>query len=299
MSTMSMVQIHSAAIASKAASYHEFILRYSKRAKVVYGFVEGKEDPCFYRGFINSVLPEDWTVELWPAGNKDQVYEIHKLLDWRRFPKRRICFFVDRDLSDIIPEKVKSDCNIYVTSSYSIENDVVSGDICTRVLTEVCGFSGANHTELEEVKELFQKELDIFKRKLIPIMAWVVSWRRSGKRPSLNDILMRDIFAFSNGHIQEIPTPKGKANLDIYIHEQCNIRLDPSIDIAPIVNQIRKGGSYAALARGKYVFWFLIEFCNSTHRDSAALFPTLGKKPKMSTSLSPSNGMAVIGPRAS
>lgn len=92
---MTMLAIHADAISSKITSYHEFLLRYSETAKVVYGFVEGKEDPCFYRGLIESLLPKDWNIELWSAGNKDRVYGIHDAIDWRRFKKSRICFFVD------------------------------------------------------------------------------------------------------------------------------------------------------------------------------------------------------------
>ena len=117
---MSMVHVHDDALASKVESYHEFLTRYSKTAKVVYGFVEGKDDLSYYQGFVDQILPDDWEVELWPAGNKNRVYGIYKDLDWRRFPKKRVCFFVDRDLSDLIPEKLVTDINIYVTDDYSI-----------------------------------------------------------------------------------------------------------------------------------------------------------------------------------
>lgn len=100
---MSMISIHAAAIDGRAAAYHEFLTRYAKRERVVYGFVEGKDDPCFYRGFLELLIPETWEIELWPAGNKDQVYRIHQYIDWRKFPKARVCFFVDRDLSKLIP----------------------------------------------------------------------------------------------------------------------------------------------------------------------------------------------------
>ena len=100
---ISMLNLHAEALSSRVASYHEFLSRFSKSKKVVYGFVEGKEDPCFYRGFIEYSIPDDWEVELWPAGNRDQVFRIHRDIDWRRFPKKRVCFFVDRDLSALIP----------------------------------------------------------------------------------------------------------------------------------------------------------------------------------------------------
>lgn len=44
---MAMIEIHAAAISNMSASYHEFLTRYSKSSKVVYGFVEGKKTLVF------------------------------------------------------------------------------------------------------------------------------------------------------------------------------------------------------------------------------------------------------------
>jgi hypothetical protein len=296
---MTMIEIHSAAISSNISSLHEFLSRYSKNAKVVYGFVEGKEDPCFYRGFIELLLPNDWCVELWPAGNKDRVYEIHSNLDWRRFNKSRICFFVDRDLSDMIPESLTQDTNIYVTTGYSIENDVVSKATCSRILAEVCGFAHSDHSELDAVCEMFEQEFEVFLQAMLPVMAWILEWRRrGGARPNLNDIQMRDMFSFSNGRLVANAAPKGKANLPLYLHEQCNVVYTPGIDIAPIQAELMRRNAYKKFTRGKYVFWFLIEFCIAVHRDAAAIFKGLSKPPKMHVNLSCSSGMAVVGTRS-
>lgn len=295
---MTMIEIHAAAVGSMSASYHEFLSRYSKTTKVVYGFVEGKEDPCFYRGFIELLLPNDWRIELWPAGNKDRVYEIHRDIDWRRFPKSRVCFFVDRDLSDMIPETLTQDTNIYVTTGYSIENDVVNKTACHRILTELCGFANADHGELEAVCELFEQEFDTFLQYMVPIMAWILAWRRDGKRPNLNDIHMRDLFSFTNGRLQMNMAPKGKANVSVYLHDQCKVVLTPEADIAPVQAEFGRKKTYRKFTRGKYVFWFLVEFCNAVHRDTTALFKGMSKPPKMHLHLSCSNGMAVIGTRS-
>lgn len=293
-----MIEIHSAALDSRVASYHEFLARYSKSAKVVYGFVEGKDDPAFYRGFIDSMLPEDWQVELWGAGNKKRVYEIHTLLNWRRFSKKRVCFFVDRDLSEILPEKLPKESNIYVTSGYSIENDVVKKDVCKRMLVELFGLSAVDHAELERVEALFDSELDKFCKFLIPVMAWIVAWKRNGKRPSLNDILMRDLFSFSTTSIQQVAKPKGHPDWAAYIHSQCNIAFDATVDLAPIAMLLTSKSNYRLFARGKYVFWFLIEFCHAVHKNAPTLFLSVQKIPKLNLTISHTNAMAVIGPRA-
>lgn len=295
---MTMIEIHAAAVSSKSASYHEFLSRYSNTAKVVYGFVEGKEDPCFYRGFIELLLPEDWSIELWSAGNKDRVYEIHAAIDWRRFKKSRICFFVDRDLSDIIPETLAQDANIYVTAGYSIENDVVNKATCRRILSELCGFSNADHGDLEIVCALFEQELEKFLLAMVPIMAWILEARRAGMRPNLNGILMKDLFSITNGRLQTKTVLKDNSDLYVYLHNKCDVCRNLAIDTAPTQTEFGRKGIHSKFTRGKYVFWFLVEFCNAAHQDAATLFKGMSGPPKKHINLSCSNGMSVVGPRS-
>ena len=293
-----MLQVHATALSSQIASYHEFLSRYSAAAKVVYGFVEGKDDPCFYRGFIDHMLPDDWEVELWPAGNRDQVYRVQQDMDWKRFPKNRICFFVDRDLSSLIPEVLTMDTNIYVTDSYSIENDLVKRGTCRRVLSEVCALGTLDHGELDAVCSLFEVELEKFLIAMVPIMAWILHWRRARKRAALTDIQMKDLFSFEKGTLQMNSTPKGKANVTQYIHEQCNLVHESAVDTALLEAELRKGRVYRRFTRGKYVFWFLIEFCRSVRASAITHFTSCSRIPPMNVTFSASNGMTVIGNRA-
>ena len=285
-------------MAENGSVYHEFLLSYRKRGKVIYGFVEGREDPCFYRNCIQLLIPRDWKVELWPAGGKDHVLDIHRAVDWRRFPKRRICFFVDRDLSDLTEEKIPTDVNIYVTDGYSIENDIVNREVCHRVLTELCGFGTAKHDELEKVCDMFEEELDAFLRMAIPIMAWLVVWRRLKMRPKLAGIRLKDVACVKNARLRESVRPGGFSGVVEYLHAKCDVELKRDVDIASVTEELEQGEQYKRITRGKFVFWFLIEFCNSVHRDAASLFGEYSSPPKMRCNLSCANGMALIAVRA-
>lgn len=295
---MAMLDIHAVALDSKMVSYHEFLSRYSRTKRIVYGFVEGKEDPCFYRGFIENQIPVGWDLELWPTGNKHQIYQIHSTIDWRRFPKKRICFFVDRDLSDMIPERLTKDTNIYVTDGYSIENDVVTRGTCLRILTEICGFANVAHEELDKIGDLFELELGKFLVEMKPIMAWILSWRRAKKSVGLNDILMRDLFYLTCGGLRKKACPKGKSCLAEYIHGQCNLQYERGTNIAVEEAEFDKENIYRRFTRGKYVFWFLIEFCRSIRVDAKTICGACAKVSAMKVSLSTSNGISVVGNRA-
>ena len=295
---MSMLQIHTAALSSKIASYHEFLARFSKKKKVVYGFVEGKEDPCFYRGFIDHLLPDDWEVELWLAGNRDQVLRIHSDIDWRRFPKKRVCFFIDRDLSALLPESIPTDTNIYITDKYSIENSIVTRGTCRRTLTEVFGFSDVNHKEMEIVCNRFETEFETFLVAMIPIMAWILFWRRTAAKANLNNINISKMFSVQNGSLVVDRPAQGESSRTQYIHTSVGIAFDPTIDISPTKAEFGKTSIYQKFVRGKYALWFLVEFCKSIHESPTSFFSGCTESPKMKVFISAANAVTIIGNRA-
>ena len=293
-----MLEMHAAALSSKVASYHEFLARFSKSKKVVYGFVEGKEDPCFYRGFIEYILPYDWEAELWPAGNRDQVLSTHKDIDWRRFPKKQVCFFVDRDLSDLIPQKIPSDKNIYVTDKYSIENSIVNRGTCQRILTEIFGFSDVSHEEMDQVCDQFERELEAFLVAMIPTMAWILFWRRTAAKANLNNIKMPKLMSVRNGTVVVDKTKDAESKRKQYVHKSVGIPYDSKVDVSAEEAEFSKASVYRSFVRGKFVLWFLVEFCKSIHSDAVLFFPECTNPPKMHVSISWKNAVRIIGNRA-
>lgn len=295
---MTMIQIHQEALEGISPVFHEFLARYQSGHKSVYGFVEGKDDLSFYKGFINHAIPPEWQVDLWRAGNKDKVMAIHSCFDWDRFPIKQIAFFIDRDLADLMDYNSPDDINVYVTDNYSIENDVVNLETCDRLLTEVCNLTEITPDQKDQILALFEEEKKKFLEDLIPIMAWIIFWRKSGKSPCLNDILMKHLFAFAAGRIQTIENPKNENGALEYIHSQCSINFDTTVDISPVEQEFRADGNYLRFTRGKYLFWFLIEFALSVHRDINHIIPSITKSPKMNVSMSQTNGVVLIAPRA-
>ena len=49
---MNMLDIHQEAMGLVNEAHHTFLLRYRKDKKIVFGIVEGKDDPMFYRSVI-------------------------------------------------------------------------------------------------------------------------------------------------------------------------------------------------------------------------------------------------------
>jgi hypothetical protein len=293
-----MLDVHADALERVSAAYHEFLLRYKASANVVYGIVEGKEDPLFYRGLIERQLPEGWEVELIPAGRKDNVLKAITAFDWTRFSPKRVCFFVDRDLSDLIPESIPTVDNLYTTDNYSIENDVVNFGVFKRLLEEVLNISGLRPEEVEIVKQHFEHSLTFFKKAMLSIMTQVLLWRRSGRRVCLNDIRPKDFFIFSDGNIK-LRTEFESALSRLQHAANCvNLVASSEAELSKAEAEFRYGQGPDRFIRGKYLLWFLVELSFEVHRSISSLLSRFKAPPKVRVSIGPGNAIVVLAPRA-
>ena len=196
-----MLNIHAEALETSSGPYHEFLLMYKESMPVVYGFVEGIEDPSFYRGFIENILPDGWTVRLIRSRNRRAVLGILAAMPWGRFARSRICFFVDRDLSEYLDEEAIEADNLYGTDNYSIENDVVNGAAFERVIEEIFGIVEMTEEERRSILDQFNCNHQCFCEAMAPIMAQILVWRRDGTPASLANIKLSPLFVFNDGRL--------------------------------------------------------------------------------------------------
>lgn len=261
----------------KPETYISFLKEYSPDKKNVYGFVEGKDDPVFYKTFIDNMLPTQWQVILYPTGNKNNVLKIHDAINWNEYSKHQINFFIDRDHSKIVPERINIDDNIYITDSYSIENSIVNEYICERTLREICGFSNISATEFQPVLELFKDQLDLFYTLLIPLTATIIRWRQLKKikypkiSMNLNNLSLSNIYSFQKGKLKQINYFDENLLIN-YFHSSCNVTYFDDFNIENLKQYLQKDKRYE-LIRGKYLLWFLVGFCISIHESWNYFFP--------------------------
>jgi hypothetical protein len=277
---------------------HEFKLRFKRDSRVIYGFVEGKDDPCFYRGFIESQLPDGWKAELWTCGGRDNVVNLYSKFDWRAFKKEQILFFVDKDLTKFTSDTTPIESNLYITDNYSIENDIVNSNVCDRLLREICGFTHLEYEKSEKIISQFEGQLKLFQDSLTLIMSHIIYWRINNMCACLDDIYMKHIFQIKNGNLIKIDKPKNKLNEIEYIYGQCNLSIQSSNELDMIHKDFVEKDLSRKFIRGKYLLWFVVEFCLSIQRDCLSLdFVKIEEKPKMVVNLSQSSGITQIAPR--
>ena len=292
-----MLQLHAAALQSTSTAYHEFLLKYKPNEAIVYGFVEGKEDPMFYRGLIEQALPQGWEVELIPAGNRDSVLKSHSEFDWNRYPSKRICFFVDRDLTDFLGANSNPIDNLYITDGYSIENEALTFGTYKRILQEVFNITTLTQQDVEKLKQLFDSNIKVFLDALAPVMAEIVSAQRSGLRPTLDDIEVKALFDFVNGRAQ-IKAAYATADSRAAFAAQCvGLPASPPLSRSSIEAEFLRLPRAESFVRGKYAIWFLVESSSKAHQSIGSIISTYSISPKMKVSIGQKNAMVLLAPR--
>jgi hypothetical protein len=289
-----MLEVLGEALNNVDEGYHEFLLRYKKDAQCVYGFVEGKDDPSFYGCLIEPQLPEEWSITLIPSGNKKKVLKSFQSFNWINFPKKRICFFIDRDLQDFLNSPQPLETNIYITDGYSIENSILKPPILIKMLSEVYQITQLRPEEEQSLIQILQENENIFFEAIMPLMGQILLWQRLGKKPNLNNLKLEDLFSFS----QEKLVPVERSILLQKAANQLNCNLCEDYKITAAENEIRNHNCSWAMVRGKYVLWFFIKQCEAIWKASTSLLPRFLSKPSKRIEFGLNNAILLWGPRS-
>jgi hypothetical protein len=293
-----MLDTHDQALASINEAHHTFLLRYNRNERTVYGIVEGKEDPMFYRSVVERFLPDNWKVDLIPAGNRSKTIELANILDWRSFSRLQIVFFVDRDLSAFGVVESPEGENIYVTDNYSIENSIVTPEVFGRLLLEAYNVVDLTREESETITAAFEGGLRAFKEAMTPLMAQILGWRRDKHRANLNNLNMAPMFKYADGKFCiEASFLDSEARVD-HLAACVGARRYTIDELSELSATFCAAGGPASYVRGKYLIWFLATFLTHIHACIDTFVAAYKKPPKVKLPVGAANIMVIAAPRA-
>jgi hypothetical protein len=289
----SMLEIHSQAIQNVDTAYHEFLLIYRKDELCVYGFVEGKDDPCFYRHLVEKELPEKWSIKLIQSGSRNKVLRSYQSFDWSNYNSKRICFFVDRDMHDFLNTQTDARSNIYVTDGYSIENSILGDKLLNSVLSDVYQINLLHPDDETKIKQIVRVNEDVFFEAILPLMGQIMLWRRSGSIANLNNLKLDSFFSFDEAicQVSEQIVLLAESAKQIGC-ERCD-----DADILAAVQEIRVHNRSRMMIRGKYALWFFLKQCEAIGESIHKLSPKIPSPPKKRIEYGMKNAIVIIGPR--
>ena len=296
---MGMLEEHNAASETEEEIYHEFLLWYKKDRREVYAIIEGDEDPVFYRGIIDALLPAGWSVRTISAGSKIRVIETLKAFDWNRFPPKRVGFFVDRDLSTFLGGAISSEHgNLYATDKYSIENELANEQTLLRSLREVMGVNKISADEEETITHAYYRNFNTFSEAFSVIMSQIICWMRGGRSPCLKNIDPSVMFRFSDGVLQlKTEFLSDRARIE-YASGRVKEWPDEQTVLDAALEDFRKQDGPRSFVRGQYIFWFFTKSILEFHSNITKYCPVYPEPPKIKVALGPKNSMAVLAGKA-
>jgi len=252
----------------------------------------------FYRSVIERFLPEEWSVDLILAGNKSKVTAVHSTLDWSRFAKTQVAFFVDRDLSAYGIMPAPNDVNIYVTDGYSIENAIVNPDVLSRLLAEAYNVVDTTAEEADHIKSLFQGALREFQEIMIPVMAQVLGWRMDKVTANLDNLNLAPLVRFENG--ETFPGNNMQHSRDRVDHLVACVgaRRYDEAELSILEEIFRGKDGLSKFVRGKYLIWFLAHYLVHLHANIGKFVSAYTKPPKVKLPVGAANVMVIAAPRA-
>jgi len=244
------------------ASYIKFLHQYKFRDKTLHFFFEGLDDQSFYVNFLENIFPEDYTFHYYVCNGKENVYTNYSDINWTVYNKNRVLFFTDKDLDDIIGVTNIKDENIFETQYYSIENYLVTAEVYSRFLREICYVT--DDQVIENLNNEFIKQLDFFTEKMTSISAWVVYCRKNKLPVNLSDIDISKIFSISNDFKIKRDLSSGHRTPFEYICSTTKTSYYNYSEIKSISKNLRNIKPAKKFLRGKYELWFLYAFCKNT-----------------------------------
>lgn len=294
---MGMLHVHQEAMDNAEIALHNFLLSYEGGESIVYGLVEGKDDPHFYTNIVNLYLPEKWQAKLIPAGCRDNVIALLRIFDWDRFDKNRICFFVDRDLSNFLDEEFDSSVNLYVTDGYSIENDLYKKENFYRVMKEIYDIEVQDDMQRAKIDYLIDSNFNLFKDAMSHVMAQIIFWQRNSLRAPLNSIEINKFFLVEEGALSIKEEYNDVEKRLQFCSASVNLNdIDYSI-IQEIEIEFSQNNGKDRFIRGKYILWLFVETLLSICKNFKNIVPEYTGKVKEKISIGFKNALLVFGTR--
>lgn len=170
------------------ASWAEFLAEYNPKKKQIFTFFEGDEDGSFYRACLKRIVSDDCEVIPLIVGCKNDVIKLYQEIDWDRYNRQQLLFFIDRDLSYWLNEKMEYGDNLFITDQYSVENYMVTPQCFEEWLITYQGFGRAEKSEIRNMVNIFKGLISKFEHNMMEIMAAAVVAKRKNSIVKLSQL---------------------------------------------------------------------------------------------------------------
>ncbi|ULG90794.1 DUF4435 domain-containing protein (plasmid) [Leptospira interrogans] len=274
------------------SAYTEFLLNYKKEKSDFHLFFEGNDDLSYYVCVINRHCKLMEFSNTYITYGKENAKQIYFRIDWKKYKKNRVLFFLDKDHEEYITNNSQLSKNIFITDHYSIENYVATVNVFRQILKDILHIQINNI--VEEYLYKYNTQYKKFVVKMITLNAWIIYNRKNNIKLNLNNLDLSKLYKItaSGQFVRNCRNTKyfEILNRQFGVIKEKNIR-SPLLQISRTLKLEKCPKKYI---RGKYEIWFFVKYVNFVISDNR----NKGNKLKINTQLSVSNALEILAPRA-
>jgi Protein of unknown function (DUF4435) len=289
---MSFIDLLRQSRSSSIATLHKFLTNYNPGTQRVHAFVEGEPDRVFYRTCLERHCSPLSKIFVYNCEGKKRVYEIYSEIIKRHPTCRRVLFFVDKDVDDIVGITWPSDPRIFTTEVYSVENYVICDHSCARYFRD---FVKVRRVEIDMSPfiEEFARERKRFHALLLPIMAWIIAYRRRGGRVILTDINLDSLFGM-NATVIFRRAARGTIK---YLARFRTTSIPPPdwTDVRSVCGELKRIDA-KGFVRGHFEAWWFVKFVQKLCEDLNRAVAEIGGSIAIGTALTENNFIQILSP---
>lgn len=280
---------------SPQAKLNTFLAVFRPDGKKVAAFLEGRDDPAFFRFHLESTTrARQLGLDFYILGNKSEVLEARKFVGSRYPNNPRVLFFVDKDHDDLLgsPLGTVSDKTLFVTRGYAIENYLVSEDAVRVVLMDLWGLDSSNPAVPVACSQ-FATAIQQFYASVRPWMAWLLAARRRGLRPSADNLSLRRVCSIIGLATVSFDWPTDSTQRSNLFLITCGLTTGPTdVEVETVERELAQLPP-KTWVRGKVELTFLVLFLE--HLTSEARLAA--HCPRQRTTIGPANAVEVLAAR--
>jgi hypothetical protein len=287
---MSFVDLLRRSRSTPVATLHKFLTHYDPATKRIYAFVEGEPDRIFYRMYLEKYASSPSEIFVYNCEGKSKVYDAYRDVA-KRYPDcRRVLFFIDKDVDDIVGVVWPSDPRIFTTGCYSIENYVICDETCGRYFRD---FVKIRRVEIDLMSflEEFSRERKKFHALLLPVMAWVIAIRRRGGRIVLTNVNLDELFILNGTTVSRRRDRTPVSYLENF--RQPGGSSPNWKEVRAICRELKRLDS-RSYARGHFESWWFMKFIRKVCEDLTRVVSEAGGSVSFSASLAESNFIQIL-----
>ncbi|SDG59694.1 Protein of unknown function [Pedobacter terrae] len=291
---------------------------YSRSGNDLHVYVEDRDDFEFYRTWIKYIY-RDYLIKPYYQKGKSNVLKAYKEVDWSKYSKSKVLFFMDKDYDDVLKREIDNDENIFYTKYYSIENYLINNEALEII------FTNFHNIDTEKIMSFlideFNKSYDIFVKFIDAITPFILIYRETQAHLVLKDLKLPSFVSFFDLELvykryaekydhQRITkaassTKREKASLrELTLLSSLNKQCEADIShfkfskLMSFKKKLKAINDPKIYIRGKFELWFLLQYLDNIEKalykqfakpNKEALFGNKVSYPKRKTVLNESN----------